>query len=103
MEHRRSLVPLLAWIALAPAFAQDTQPTPRELYERAAFAEEHDHDLAAAEKGYRDAADAAAKAGDEELAKHARVALDRLRARQQDEPAPEEPAELFPQAQRLIA
>lgn len=104
MKIRRSLACLLAALVLAPAFGQAPQSTPRELYERAAFAEEHDHDLAAAENGFRAAADAATRAGDAELAKKAGDAHARVLTRQGKAPAPQEqPSELFPQAQRLIA
>jgi HEAT repeat protein len=104
MKIRRTLTCLLASFVLVPAFAQVPRATPRELYERAAFAEEHDHDLAAAEKGYREAADAAARGGDADLAKKAGDALARVLARQGKAAAQSgEPAQLFPQAQRLIA
>lgn len=82
---QRTLAPAIALTALSLlALASDpTQGTvtPRQLLERAAYAENNQHDLAAAETGYREASVAAAKAGDAAVAKEADAALARVLAR----------------------
>lgn len=82
---QRTLAPALAFTALSlvALAGEPTQGavTPRQLLERAAYAENNQHDLAAAEKGYREASAAAAKAGDAVVTKEADAALARVLAR----------------------
>ena len=84
-----ALTTLLASTPLAPAtFAQGSKPqSPRELLARAAYVEEHEHDLDAAAAAYRAAAEAAAAAGDKAVAQEAQAALARVAVRQGKAPA----------------
>lgn len=79
----------LSLVSLASEPVQGTV-TPRQLLERAAYAENNQHDLGAAEKGYREASAAAAKAGDAAVAKEADAALERVLGRRGQGTPPEE-------------
>lgn len=91
---QRTLAPAIALtalslVALAGEPVQGTV-TPRQLLERAAYAENNQHDLAAAEAGYREASAAAAKAGDAAVAKEADAALERVLGRRGQGAPPKE-------------
>ena len=95
----------LSLVALASEPTQGTV-TPRQLLERAAYAENNQHDLAAAEKGYREASAAAVKAGDAVIAKEADAALERVLGRRgqgtlSKETLPKPALELLGEALRL--
>lgn len=79
----------LSLLALASDPTQGTV-TPRQLLERAAYAENNQHDLAAAETGYREASAAAAKAGDAAVTKEAEAALARVLGRRGQGTPPKE-------------
>ncbi|MCY3002284.1 MAG: hypothetical protein NTV21_10820 [Planctomycetota bacterium] len=89
----------LSLLALASDPTQGTV-TPRQLLERAAYAENNQHDLDAAEKGYREASAAAAKAGDAAVAKEADAALARVLGRRGQGTPPKET--LPPQALDIL-
>ncbi|MCC7011857.1 MAG: HEAT repeat domain-containing protein [Planctomycetes bacterium] len=82
MNKTTTLAICFAALALTPVFGQSTPKTPRELLEKAHYAEEHEHDLAAAERGFREAQAAAEKAGDAALARDAAAALENVLVRQ---------------------
>lgn len=91
---QRTLAPAIALtalslVALAGEPVQGTV-TPRQLLERAAYAENNQHDLAAAEAGYREASAAASKAGDAAVAKEADAALERVLGRRGQGAPPKE-------------
>ncbi len=91
---QRTLAPAIALtalslVALAGEPVQGTV-TPRQLLERAAYAENNQHDLAAAEAGYREASAAASKAGDAAVTKEADAALERVLGRRGQGAPPKE-------------
>jgi tetratricopeptide (TPR) repeat protein len=84
--HRRTVwvgAMLLALLAATPAAQDGTPPaqSPKALLERGAFAEEHEGDLEAAAKLYRQALEAARSASDEATAAEASAALGRVDVR----------------------
>jgi HEAT repeat protein len=87
-----------------PAQQPPKAATPRELFERAAYAEEHEHDFEKALAGFAAAEEAAKKAGDAKLAAEARTAHARVLARQGKGPSRDAGTETVSvQAERLLA
>jgi HEAT repeat protein len=110
MKHTLLSSTFLATLAFAPsAFTQESGTAPRDLLERAHYAENHEHDLAAAKSGYQAAIDAATARGESDIAAEAGRALERVRVRLGEIAAPvqeELPAdlvELFVEAQAVAA
>jgi HEAT repeat protein len=107
MKHTLLASTFLATLVFTPAAAaQETAATPRDLLERAHYAENHEHDLAAAVDGYRAAAEAARAAGDTNVANEADAALARVEVRLGTRPAtttdlPKDLLDLFMRAQSL--
>ncbi len=92
----------LAAVALVAPLAAQTNETPRALIERAAYAEEHQHDLDAAEKLYASAETAARAAGDTATADAAAAARQQVLVRQGKAPAPPQPSPTLDRAMRAL-
>lgn len=95
----------LACLACNSVATVPPQDSPRKLIERAAYADEHEHDLDAAVELYAKAAKAAADAGDAATAKEAAAARERILVRQGKSQAPaasKEDEELVTQRAAMI-
>jgi hypothetical protein len=89
MNHALLTSTFLATLVFAPnAFTQESGTAPRDLLERAHYAENHEHDLAAAKSGYQAAIDAATARGESDIAAEAGRALERVRVRLGEVAAP---------------
>src|SRR5436190_632087 len=72
---------VLGCIAALAAAQESQSPPPRQTFERAAYAEEHERDFERAAALYREAGSVAQFLGDEKLADDAKKALARIQAR----------------------
>jgi HEAT repeat protein len=72
--------------------AQDQGATPQAVLEHAHYVEAHEHDLAAAKAGYAQALEAARRLGQVDVAAQAERALERVRVRLGELPAPAQEA-----------
>src|SRR5262249_43182755 len=100
------LVPVLALVLVASLLSQDTrkerEESPKQIFERAAFAEEHDRDFKKAIDLYKEAGSIAQFLGDQQTADEAMKAWKRVEARagQGVETAPS--SEIPPAVQRRL-